>query len=171
MSNDTAVRTDRAAPKLSSLVITKPAASDPAAIPAPSPTAASENEALKPKSTTPPAPRTLLAIKWIQQPDSPGLLVAFHQPIRVRAGQPFTVRVDPHADARAIHFRIANTPVHDLRNGGMEKVPPYFLWGDLGGTPNFERLPAGTYPLTITTFADLSGSRTLETYQTTLIAE
>jgi FecR protein len=95
------------------------------------------------------------------------------QPIHLPANQLFTMHAEVSKDVVAMRFKLANEVIMDTRPDGLERISPFYLWGDFdwGKRPNFSQLPAGTHRLTITCFADERGARTLLARQITLIAE
>ncbi len=161
---DDAPRVERVISSLS-----RPAASDTASAPAPTPAQASLSAppAKAPETVTASTPRSMSL--WLMlTPADPGTQVAFHQPIRVRAEQPFTVRVERRGTISAVRFSLTQQGV---ANQYLERQPPYLLWGDLQKATNMKALSAGTYPLTIMTFANYDLKQQVETYETTLLVE
>ena len=95
------------------------------------------------------------------------------QPIHLPANQSFTMRAEVSKEVVALRFKLANQIIMNLRTDGLERISPFYLWGDFdfGKRPNFSQLPPGTHRLTITSFADERGVRLLDTRIITLIAE
>ncbi len=96
-----------------------------------------------------------------------------NQPIHLPANQPFTLRAEVSKEVVALRFKLANQIIMNLRTDGLERISPFYLWGDFdfGKRPNFSQLPPGTHRLTITSFADERGVRLLDSRVITLIAE
>jgi hypothetical protein len=95
------------------------------------------------------------------------------QPIHLPANQPFSIRAEVSKEVVAMRFKLANQIIMNLRTDGLERISPFFLWGDFdfGKRPNFSQLPPGMHRLTIYCFADERGIRLLDTRQITLIAK